>query len=241
MCSASSSTSNASPITTSSIASSNSSGKRDMCTPFCAGSRSTVQSIVGRDQLLGARRSGSGSPSRRRVTPARDRPRRTSGTRGLEVVVEQACASRPSDGRRLLRDSHDRTTDSSRSSSRSPATTCARRSRPSRASRDARAPGRSRRAGGRYVEHDRRRRRGRWPTLLERLGARRADRARSLRADAARGRLARARKRGRRGSASRRRRRLRHGRHGRGGRRADRTRLAELRTLRAAPRRRRAR
>ena len=45
MCSASSSTSNASPITTSSIASSNSSGKRDMWTPFWAGSRSTVQSI----------------------------------------------------------------------------------------------------------------------------------------------------------------------------------------------------
>src|SRR3954449_7589749 len=45
MCSARFSTSSASPITTSSIASSNSSGKRDMCTPFCARSRSTVQSI----------------------------------------------------------------------------------------------------------------------------------------------------------------------------------------------------
>src|SRR2546427_682462 len=45
MCSASSSTRKASPITTSSIASSKSSGKRDMWTPFCARSRSTVQSI----------------------------------------------------------------------------------------------------------------------------------------------------------------------------------------------------
>ena len=36
---------NASPITTSSIASSNSSGKRDMCTPFWDGSRSTVHSM----------------------------------------------------------------------------------------------------------------------------------------------------------------------------------------------------
>jgi hypothetical protein len=39
------STRSASPITTSSIASSNSSGKRDMCTPFWRGSRSTVHSI----------------------------------------------------------------------------------------------------------------------------------------------------------------------------------------------------
>src|SRR5437870_3796109 len=45
MCSASSSTRNASEITTASIASPKSSGKRDMWTPFCAGSRSTVQSI----------------------------------------------------------------------------------------------------------------------------------------------------------------------------------------------------
>src|SRR5689334_2781976 len=45
MCSARFSTSSASPMTTSSIASSNSSGKRDMWTPFCDGSRSTVQSI----------------------------------------------------------------------------------------------------------------------------------------------------------------------------------------------------
>ena len=45
MCSASVSTRNASPITTSSIASPKSSGKRDMWTPFWAGSRSTVQEI----------------------------------------------------------------------------------------------------------------------------------------------------------------------------------------------------
>src|SRR4051812_22025279 len=78
MCSASSSTRNASPITTSSIASSKSSGKRDMCTPFCAGSRSTKQSIS-------AEISFSAPPQRRRIafatpcTPARDRPSRTSG------------------------------------------------------------------------------------------------------------------------------------------------------------------
>src|SRR5919201_1701567 len=77
MCSASSSTRNASPITTSSIASSNSSGNRDMWTPFCAGSRSTVQSIS-------AEISFSPPPQRSRIafatpcTPARDRPSRTS-------------------------------------------------------------------------------------------------------------------------------------------------------------------
>src|SRR2546428_1391752 len=78
MCSASSSTRKASPITTSSIASSNSSGKRDICTPFCAGSRSTVQSIS-------AEISFSAPPQRSRIalatpwTPARDSPSRTSG------------------------------------------------------------------------------------------------------------------------------------------------------------------
>ena len=45
MSSASASTCSASVPTTASIASSNSSGKRDMCTPFCARSRSTVHSI----------------------------------------------------------------------------------------------------------------------------------------------------------------------------------------------------
>src|SRR6185503_15699690 len=78
MCSASSSTRNDSPITTSSIDSSKSSGKRDMWTPFCAGSRSTVQSIS-------AGISFSVPPQRRRiafctrVTPARERPSLTSG------------------------------------------------------------------------------------------------------------------------------------------------------------------
>src|SRR5881296_1217171 len=84
MCSASSSTRNASPITTSSIASSNSSGKRDMWTPFWAGSRSTVESIS-------AETSFSAPPQRRRIafdtpcTPARERPSRTSGA--------EACTS----------------------------------------------------------------------------------------------------------------------------------------------------
>ena len=45
MCSASASTCSASVPTTASIASSNSSGKRDMCTPFCSCERSTVHSI----------------------------------------------------------------------------------------------------------------------------------------------------------------------------------------------------
>src|SRR5436190_13011995 len=78
MWSASSSTRNASPITTSSIASSNISGNRDIWTPFCAGSRSTVQSIT-------AEISFSAPPQRSRIalptpcTPARDSPSRTSG------------------------------------------------------------------------------------------------------------------------------------------------------------------
>ena len=45
MCSASASMCSASLPTTASIASSNSSGKRDMCTPFCSCERSTVHSI----------------------------------------------------------------------------------------------------------------------------------------------------------------------------------------------------
>src|SRR5436189_85608 len=70
MCSASSSTRNASSRTTSSIASSNTSGKRDMWTPFCLGSRSTLQSIS--EEI-----SFSAPPQRRRIafstrcTPAR--------------------------------------------------------------------------------------------------------------------------------------------------------------------------
>ena len=78
MCSASTSTSSASPITTSSIASSKSSGKRDMWTPFCAGSRSTVQSIsaaISFSAPAWLSRIAFATP----VTPARDRPIRTSG------------------------------------------------------------------------------------------------------------------------------------------------------------------
>src|SRR4051812_529375 len=77
-CSARSSTRNASSSTTPSIASSKSSGKRDMCTPFCEGSRSTVQSIVAAISFSRAPR-----PMRTAfwtpVTPARDRPSATSG------------------------------------------------------------------------------------------------------------------------------------------------------------------
>jgi hypothetical protein len=51
MCSASVSTRNASPITTSSIASPNNSGNRDMWTPFCCGSGSTVRDRGGEDLL----------------------------------------------------------------------------------------------------------------------------------------------------------------------------------------------
>src|SRR5215218_8324261 len=78
MCSASTSTSSASPITTCSIASSKSSGKRDMCTPFCDAARSTVQSIS-------AATNCSRLPHRSLIafstpwTPARERPSSTSG------------------------------------------------------------------------------------------------------------------------------------------------------------------
>src|SRR4051812_35473445 len=108
MCSASSSTRNASPITTSSIASSKSSGKRDMCTPFCAGSRATKQSIS-------AEISFSAPPQRRRIafatpcTPARDRPSRTSGVEACrssrssrDSVMDERLVSGRSVG-----DSHD--------------------------------------------------------------------------------------------------------------------------------------
>ena len=65
-------------MTTRSIASSNSSGKRDMWTPFCDATRSTVQSIS-------AETTCSKRPQRRWIafatpcTPARDRPSWTSG------------------------------------------------------------------------------------------------------------------------------------------------------------------
>src|SRR4029453_4087056 len=78
MCSARVSTRSASPITTSSIASSNSSGKRDMWTPFCAGSRSTAQSIsaaISFSLPAWLSRIAFETP----VTPTRERPIRTSG------------------------------------------------------------------------------------------------------------------------------------------------------------------
>src|SRR5436305_1930319 len=78
MCSASASTSSASPITTSSIASSKSSGKRDMCTPFCSASRSTVHSIsaeISFSTPAYEMRIAFCTP----VTPTRERPIRTSG------------------------------------------------------------------------------------------------------------------------------------------------------------------
>src|SRR2546430_16799497 len=84
MCSASASTSSASPITTSSMASSKSSGKRDMCTPFWLASRSTVHSICAEISF-----STPACDSRiallTPVTPTRERPMRTSG--------EDACRS----------------------------------------------------------------------------------------------------------------------------------------------------
>src|SRR5919201_1397468 len=78
MCSASASTRSASPITTSSIASSKSSGKRDMCTPFCSASRSTVHSIsaeISFSMPAYEIRLALWTP----VTTTRERPIRTSG------------------------------------------------------------------------------------------------------------------------------------------------------------------
>ena len=83
---------NASSSTTPSIASSNSSGKRDMWTPFCDGSRSTVQSIVARISFSRAPR-----PMRTAfwtpVTPGARQAERHLGRRGLEVVEQLACRS----------------------------------------------------------------------------------------------------------------------------------------------------
>ena len=76
--SAISSTIRASPSTTSPIASSNTSGKRDMCTPFCPRARSTVHSISAAITV-------SASPRRMRiafwtpVTPARESASSTGG------------------------------------------------------------------------------------------------------------------------------------------------------------------
>ena len=163
MCSASSSTSSASPITTSSIASSNSSGKRDMCTPFCAGSRSTVQSIS-------AAISFSLPPWLMRIafwtplTPARESPSGTSGGDGLEVGCEKLSEARPR--RQRYQAPFARRPDSSPGSSCSRATTCARRWPPYTASPRRSRAWRARRERGALPRDDRRRRRP----------ARRADR-----------------------------------------------------------------
>src|SRR5205823_8752959 len=86
MCSASTSTRRASPITTSSIASSKSSGKRDMCTPFCAASRSTVHSISAEISFSTPAyeiRIAFCTP----VTPTRERPICTSGAEAWRSSV----------------------------------------------------------------------------------------------------------------------------------------------------------
>src|SRR5919202_2972073 len=86
MCSASSSTRNASSITTPSIASSKSSGKRDMWTPFCEASRSTAHSIsaaISFSRPAWLMRIAFCTP----VTPARERPSRTSGSEACRSSV----------------------------------------------------------------------------------------------------------------------------------------------------------
>src|SRR3954454_2753675 len=89
-CSARSSTRNASPPTTSSIASSKSSGNRDIWTPFCDGSRSTVQSIVAAISFswrARAIRTAFCTP----VTPARESPMRTSGGAAWRSSIWISC------------------------------------------------------------------------------------------------------------------------------------------------------
>src|SRR4051795_3947673 len=89
-CSARSSTRNASSPTTPSTASSKSSGKRDMGTPFCDGSRSTVQSIVAAISFSWRPR-----PIRTAfctpVTPARESPMRTSGGAAWRSSIWISC------------------------------------------------------------------------------------------------------------------------------------------------------
>src|SRR3954468_9181562 len=95
-CSARSSTRNASPPTTSSIASSKSSGNRDMWMPFCDGSRSTVQSIVAAISFSCRPR-----PIRTAfctpVTPARESPSRTSGGAACRSSTRVLCPTPVSD------------------------------------------------------------------------------------------------------------------------------------------------
>src|SRR2546421_373363 len=88
MCSASSSTRNASDITSSSIASSKSSVKRDMCTPFWVRSTSTKQSIsaeISFSEPAWLMRIAFRTP----VTPARERSRRTSGAEAWTSSVRR--------------------------------------------------------------------------------------------------------------------------------------------------------
>src|SRR5256714_8122898 len=92
MCSASSSTRTASEIAPASIASPKSSGKRDMWTPFCAGSRSTVQSIsaeISFSEPAWLSRIAFRTP----VTPARERPSRTSGAEAWTSSVRRLRVS----------------------------------------------------------------------------------------------------------------------------------------------------
>src|SRR3954451_5434914 len=86
MCSASTSTRNDSPITTSSIASSKSSAKRDMCAPFWCGSRSIVHSTcaaISFSRPAWRRRIAFSTP----VTPTRDSAIGTSG-----AVAWRSCS-----------------------------------------------------------------------------------------------------------------------------------------------------
>ena len=127
MCSASSSTRSVPGMTSSSIASPKSSGKRDMWAPFWSASRSTKQSITADHQRLPplwCMRTAFSTP----VTPTRERPSRTSGAeawRSGEVSTLSAIAGKGS----TLRRAHDAQFPSPRRYSR--ATTCGRRSRPS--------------------------------------------------------------------------------------------------------------
>src|SRR5256714_2088222 len=97
MCSASASTSRASPITTSSIASSKSSGKRDMCAPFWLASRSTVHSISA-EISFSAPACDSRIALLTPVTPTRERPMRTSGEEAWRSSVRiRGSMSQPQD------------------------------------------------------------------------------------------------------------------------------------------------
>ena len=92
--SAISSTTRASPSTASPIASSNTSGKRDMCTPFWPRARSTVHSISAAITV-------SASPRRMRiafwtrVTPARESASSTGGADACMSVDEMRALAHP--------------------------------------------------------------------------------------------------------------------------------------------------